>query len=349
VEVSTAPGLPVALAIDEVSMVGEARRLAVMWAARLGFGETGRGEVALVVTEAATNLLKHAGGGDLILQGVEHGPVGGLEVLALDRGPGMADVARCLADGYSTAGSRGVGLGAMARLSALFDIHSGPGLGTAVLARLWSAPPPERPEAAGLEFGVVTLPLAGEEVCGDAWAVDEGDGTGVVLVLVVDGLGHGPQAAEAAREAVRAFSERSSPDPAEIIRRAHDALRSTRGAAMAVARVDLGGRQVRFAGVGNIAGQILSPAEDRSLTMMSHNGTVGHTLRKVQEFSYPWADGALLVMHSDGLTARRQPERTAGLLARHPSLIAGVLYRDCKRGRDDATVLVARERSAGRR
>jgi serine phosphatase RsbU (regulator of sigma subunit) len=233
----------------------------------------------------------------------------------------------------------------MARLSALFDVHSRPGEGTAVQARLWSAPPPEPREAAGLEFGTVTLPLAGEEVCGDAWAVDEGDGQDFILVLVVDGLGHGPQAAEAARGAVRAFSGRTSPDPAEIIRRAHDALRSTRGAAMAVARVDLGGREVRFAGVGNVAGLILSPAEDRSLTMMSHNGTVGHTLRKVQEFTYPWADGALLVMHSDGLTTRWPPGRTAGLMARHPGLIAGVLYRDYKRGRDDATVLVARERS----
>jgi hypothetical protein len=299
------------------------------------------------VTEAATNLLKHAGGGELIVQGLEHGRVGGVEILALDRGPGMTDVGRCLADGYSTAGSRGVGLGAMARLSAVFDIHSQPGVGTAVLARLWSAPPPEGREADGLESGVVTLPLAGEEVCGDAWAVDEVDGQS--LVLVVDGLGHGPQAAEAARAAVRAFAERDSSEPADILRRAHAALRSTRGAAMAVARIDGGRGKVRFAGVGNIAGVILSPAEDRHTTMMSHNGTVGHTLRKVQEFAYPWATGSLLVMHSDGLTTRWQLDRYAGLAARDPGLIAGVLYRDCKRGRDDVTVLVARERSAGPR
>jgi hypothetical protein len=192
---------------------------------------------------------------------VEHGPIGGLEVLALDLGPGMADVGRCLADGYSTAGSRGVGLGAMARLSALFDIHSRPGEGTAVLARLWSAPLPERPEAAGLEFGVVSLPLAGEEVCGDAWAVDEGRGRS--FVLVVDGLGHGPQAAEAAREAVRAFAggpRRTRPRSSAGPTRAAEHARRRHGGRPGRPRAPRGALRRR----GEHRGPILSPAEDRS-------------------------------------------------------------------------------------
>ena len=232
----TTSGRPIALAIDDVTMAGEARRAATALAGRLGFNETERGKVAIVATEAATNLSKHAKGGEIVIQGLESGTIGGIDILALDRGPGMADVDRCRTDGYSTAGSQGAGLGAMARLSEHFDLYSLPGIGTATLARLWAEPRPERQSPSGLDFGAACVPLAGEEVCGDSWAIDEVEGR--ALVLVVDGLGHGPQAAEAAREAVRVFREMAPLGPAEIIQAAHAALRSTRGAALAVARID---------------------------------------------------------------------------------------------------------------
>ena len=338
----TAAGRPVALAIDDATAAGEARRAASALAGRLGFDETERGKVALVATEAATNLHKHARRGVIVLQGLEDGPRGGVDVLALDAGPGMTDVGRCLADGYSTAGSPGTGLGAMARLSASFEIYSLPGDGTAALARLWSSP-----GAAGPQFGAVSLPLAGEEACGDHWAIEQEGGR--TLVLVVDGLGHGPQAAEAAREAVRSFGKTAALGPAEIIRAAHAALRSTRGAALAVARLDVERGEVRYAGVGNIAGVVLGAGEERTTSMVSHNGTVGHTIRKVQEFTYPWSRGSLLIMHSDGLATHWQPGRYAGLAAAHPGLVAGVLYRDHARGRDDVTVVAVREPGGGPR
>lgn len=339
----TASGRPIVLAVNDATMAGEARRAATAIAGRLGFDETGRGKVAIVATEAATNLHKHARGGEIVIQGLEHGDLVGVDILALDRGPGMADVDRCLADGFSTAGSPGTGLGAMARLSSSFDIHSLPGIGTATLARLWSAQAPGRDSRSGLEYGTVSLPLAGEDVCGDHWAIEEVEGR--ILLMVVDGLGHGPQAAEAAREAVQVFGDAASLEPAEIIQAAHAALRSTRGAALAVARIDRTLGEVRFAGVGNIAGSILSPEDDRSTSMVSHNGTVGHTVRKVQEFTYAWPPGSLLIMHSDGLATHWQVGRYAGLASRHPGIVAGVLYRDFKRGRDDVTVVALREGS----
>jgi anti-sigma regulatory factor (Ser/Thr protein kinase) len=338
VEVIMIPGQPVVLAIDDASGVGQARRTAAAMAGRLGFDATGLGRVAIVVTEAATNLFKHAVGGELILQEVEDGERRGLEVLALDRGPGMADVSRCQADGFSTAGSPGNGLGAMARLTSSLEIHSAPGSGTALAARLWTGP--SKPSA--LEWGAVCLPMPGEEVCGDAWSVQTGGHRH--MVMVVDGLGHGPQAAEASREAVRVFEDRAGHEPAEIVRLANEALRGTRGAAMAITLIDTDRREARYCGAGNISATLVDPEGRRRQSMVSHNGTVGHAVRKVQEFSYPWPAGSALVMHSDGLTSHWQLEQHAGLATRHPSLAAGVLYRDFRRGRDDVTVLVVSER-----
>ncbi len=323
----------VAVPVNEASQVGEARRAAVGMADRLGFDEEGQGRVGVVTTEAATNLFKHAREGVVLLRALECGRSLGVEVLALDRGPGMADPARCMRDGYSTAGTPGNGLGAMARLSATLDLYSRVPSGTALVARLWAddAPGPGRFLVAG-----VSVPKAGESICGDSWA--EAFEGGRALFLVADGLGHGPQAAEASLAAVRIFQERARLGPAGILQAAHAALRGTRGAAVAVAEIEAG--EVRFAGVGNIAGCVLSG--DASRSMVSHNGIVGHEARRFQEFTYPFPPGAMLVMHSDGVVTRWGLNDSPGLAAHDPALVAGVLYRDFSRGRDDATVLVAR-------
>jgi anti-sigma regulatory factor (Ser/Thr protein kinase) len=327
-----------ALTIDDSSGAAEARRRAIQVATRLGFDETAVGRVAIVVTEAATNLVKHAHGGELLLQPLSAGGVSGLEVIALDRGPGIARLGDALRDGFSTAGSPGTGLGAMARLSAVFDIHSAIGAGTAVLARLWARPVPAGPRS-GVEIGGICVARAGEGECGDAWAVSERRGDGA-SILVADGLGHGLLAAEASRDAVRLFSESPGLAPAAVIERLHAGLRGTRGAAAAVAELDLGRGVVRYSGVGNISATIVTGGARRSL--VSHNGIVGYEARRIQEFSQPFPDAALLVLHSDGLTTQWRMDAYPGLAGRHPGIIAAVLYRDFKRGHDDVTVVVAR-------
>lgn len=326
------------LPIDDVSQVAEARRAAMALIGPLGFSQTGVGNVALVVTEAATNLVKHATGGEILLYALQSGRVGGVEVLALDRGPGIANVAQVLRDGYSSAGSPGTGMGAIRRLADSFDIYSIPGTGTALLARLWSNPlPATLPHA--LEVGAVSLAKPGQDVCGDRWAAAWfPDRT---LILVADGLGHGPGAAEAALEAVRTFHEQATLTPTAIVEAIHAALRSTRGAAVAVAEVSPSRKDVRFAGVGNISGMVFST--DGSRQMVSYNGTAGYAARKIEEFTYPWPADAFLVLYSDGLVTQVRPERYPGLTKHHPDLIAATLYRDHVRGRDDATVVVARE------
>jgi hypothetical protein len=187
-------------------------------------------------------------------------------------------------------------------------------------------------------YGVVSLPKKDEVVCGDTWAVAE-DGSRTLL-LVADGLGHGPSAGKAAGVAVRVFRDNVSHDPAEVLHRIHQALGSTRGAAVGLAELQPDLQLIRFAGVGNIAATILANGSTRSL--VSHNGTLGHEARKFQEFTYPFSAMATLVMHSDGLASRWDLDAYPGLAVRDPALIAGVLYRDFQRERDDVTVLVAR-------
>lgn len=327
----------IALPIDEPSQTGDARRKATSFANRLGFSEMDQGKISIIVTEIANNLVNHARSGQLVIQAFNQNGIVGLELLALDQGPGISNIGECLRDGFSTIGTSGNGLGAIQRLSHHFEIYSDLETGTALLSQLWVSPQPRSRSA--LEIGSVCLPKVGEEVSGDAWASQSLDDR--QLLMVADGLGHGPQAAAASLEAVRIFQENGQRHPSEILTTAHAALHSTRGAAVAIAEINLQTETVCYAGVGNISGSLIS--SDRSNSMVSHNGTVGHELRKVQAFNYSWMRGGLIIMHSDGLRTQWRLDRYPGLVIKHPSLIAGVLYRDFNRGRDDVTVLVARE------
>ena len=331
------------LSVTEPSQVAAARRYAAALAQALGFTEAEIGQIALAVTEVATNLVKHATNGQLLLRGYTDLQGQGIELLALDGGPGIVNVAACLQDGFSTAGSPGIGLGVIGRICTRCDIYSRPGSGTALLAccqphRRDLYPLNRSPtKRSGLDIGVICLPVAGETVCGDAWAIDQQ--AGHYRILVADGLGHGPEAGEAAQEAVRVFHMHPLLAPAAIIDVTHTALRGTRGVALAVADIDLAAQQLRFAGVGNIAGAILTPEGHHSFA--SHNGIVGYQIRQIQEFSSPWHDCDLLLMHSDGLASRWDLAAYPGLAYRHPGLIAGVLYRDYSSARDDVTIVAA--------
>lgn len=327
--------------LRDLSDVGEVRRASMAAAEAAGFDETGRGKVAVVANELSRNVVLHGHGGELFLRRLGPSGSGGVEIVALDKGPGM-DVGRSLRDGYSTAGTAGIGLGAVSRLSSEFEAFSAPGAGAIVRSRLWAKPADAGSEDdAPLDLGVAWAPAPGETVCGDAWAVEHA-GPQRELMMIADGLGHGPLAGEASDAARRILLEHLDAPPQDLIERMHAALRATRGAAIAVAEIDRRTRQVRFAGVGNISAALI-PKGGRTQNMVSSNGTVGHEMRRVQTFTYPWDAGTLVVMHSDGVGTSWRLDPYPGLAARHPAVIAAVLYRDFKRGRDDATVLVARE------
>jgi hypothetical protein len=290
-----------------------------------------------VVTEAATNLLKHAGQGEVLLQAISAGSVSGLQMLALDRGRGIPSMGAAMRDGYSTAGSPGTGLGAIARQADVCEIYSVPGQGTAVLAQVWAAPVAVDP-AVRVSVGTACAPAPGEDESGDGWLALRRDG--LVTIVVVDGLGHGPVAADARREAMRIARGHAASGAGRTVEAIHAGLRATRGAAVAVAEIDASRRSLRFCGLGNISAVVIAEGHLRHL--VSHNGTAGHAARRIDEFTYAWPADAMLVQHTDGLTGHWSLEAHPGLVMRHPSLVAGVLYRECKRGRDDVAVVVAR-------
>jgi anti-sigma regulatory factor (Ser/Thr protein kinase) len=327
--------------VFDPSHPGEVRREAMAFASRVGFAAADAGRVALVVTEMATNIVKHAGKGQILLRAMHEIPGSiGVEVLALDQGSGMSDVSRCMQDGYSTAGSPGTGLGAISRLATLMDIYSMPEKGTALLARVLPLGMKQNPTDSPFSIGAVRVACPGETACGDDWSVKLGQER--AAVIVADGLGHGPEAAKAAAAAVRIFDAAHQMALPDLFQRLHGGLQATRGAAISIAELDLVAGEVRFAGVGNVAGFLAWPGGSRN--MVTHNGTIGAQFNRANVLQYGWTKGASLVLYTDGLNSHTSIDAYPGLLARHPSLVAGVLYRDFVRGRDDATVVVITER-----
>ncbi|HEY0593662.1 MAG TPA: ATP-binding protein [Thermoanaerobaculia bacterium] len=320
------------VAVAEVSQVGEARRLAAGLAADSGLPEEDIGRASIVVTELGTNLVTHARGGSIVLGG--GAGRGAIDVVALDSGPGM-HLGAAMRDGFSTAGTMGHGLGAVQRQSDLFEVHTNEGTGTAVLARVVAG----RRTAPAPWYAAVSAPYAGERENGDCWGAWE-VGNGVAVLFIADGLGHGILASEAARAAFEVVARFTAETPGAIASRVHGALRATRGAAIGVARLDRARGELVFCGIGNIAGTIIHDGRRRSIVSM--HGIAGHQAADFREFSYDLARGSIVVLHSDGISAKWDLAQYGAVLTRDPALIAGLIWRDFRRTNDDATVLVAR-------
>jgi anti-sigma regulatory factor (Ser/Thr protein kinase) len=326
--------------VADSSGVGTARRSALRLSEVAGLNDTDSGRVALVATELANNLVRHAGGGQLLLQVIRDESRGAvIELLSIDAGPGMRDVAQCLRDGYSSGGTAGTGLGAVKRVSEDFEVFTQPEKGCVVFSRVRSSGTEGKPSGkpSRWRWGVISTPAPGETIIGDSWRiVADGDD---ISIMVADGLGHGPLASEAAEAASEIFEEEPFGVFGKFFDRAHQVLRSTRGAAVAVAVLPGSDGVLRYAGVGNIAGTIITQA-GTSRGLMSHNGTVGAAMRTVNELAYDWGIGDRLIMHSDGLTSRWSLNAYPALLSHHPAVLSAILFRDFSRGRDDATVVV---------
>lgn len=322
--------------VDENAAIHAVRRAAAALAAHLGFSADRIAEVGIVVTELATNLVRHAGGGELVLRVVEGDGERLLRVLAIDAGPGSRNIHALISDGASTRGTLGIGLGACMRLSSAFDVYSVPATGTIAEALLGAR------AAAGAVPGTavsdLTRPLTGDGPCGDTTA--HRMVRGQLLAMVADGLGHGPLAAEASRRAADILMTYDTTSPAALLERIDGALASTRGAAVAIVRYAPESSTLLHAGVGNVVMRMVEG--DRMRTVPSQPGIVGHRSPRLRESSFVLGDSSTVVLHSDGLSQRWSLEDVPGVLDHHPAVTCAALVRAAASRRDDASVLVLR-------
>lgn len=311
--------------IDDATQVGAARRMAARLAEYAGLDDTRAGQLGLVVVELATNLFKHARQGRLFLRAEGEGDSAVIDVVAVDQGPGM-DLERCFRDGFSTGGTSGTGLGAVRRVATLFDAYSD-ARGSVLFARLGTMPGPRR--------GSVALAIRGELESGDRWQfLPTPRGWSAA---VVDGLGHGAEAARASDIVAREHAALPE-SPAHCLALAHERSRAGRGAAASIVAYDAAAASLVHAGVGNVAVSVVGLEDGRGLA--SQNGTLGAACPAVREQRIDAPRRSLVVMHSDGLSSRWSIRTHPGLRSRHPQVIAAALFRDAWRVRDDATVLV---------
>jgi anti-sigma regulatory factor (Ser/Thr protein kinase) len=327
--------------VVEQSQVGQVRRLVAEIGHAQDFSVDDLGRAALVATEVSTNLVKYGKRGSVTVGPFFDEGAVGIQLIAVDRGPGFADFDAAALDGHSSGGSLGLGLGVIKRSSDLFEAYTAADQGSAFLTRVARGRVAPRASTDRLAIGSRRSPKRGESECGDAWAhasCGRWD-----RICVVDGLGHGPLAALASATAIDVFLAAVESDtPEEILRKCHVAMNATRGAVMAVAAIDVEAGRIVFSGVGNISGMVHSATDSGQL--MSMEGIVGHDLRCLRSVERPWLTGAALVLGSDGLSGPWHLARYPGLERCHALLIASVLFRDFARDTDDATVVVAKDR-----
>ena len=320
--------------VREPEDVGAARRAVSEDAINRGLQQ---GVSELVMTELGTNLLRHGGGGELLFRPIDQG----IEVVALDRGPGMSPVALALSaslEAHSGAlrdpgaqGGLGVGLAGIRHLASDFDLYSELDRGTVVLVRLRASESCKRPQ---LLVNGLSVAVQGETSSGDAWCFVA---SRTLSGVVVDGMGHGVEAG------VSVMGAQGVGDLADFVRVAHEAMRPTRGGALSVFSVDPELDEISYAGVGNVAGRLLIDGKSRS--MLTYDGALGVALEppKVTVLTYPWPPGAILVLATDGLRSGWDPKQYQALFDHDPVLVAAVLLRDHEHGNDDVTVVVVRD------
>ncbi|MER7112485.1 SpoIIE family protein phosphatase [Streptomyces sp. NPDC000229] len=316
--------------LDHHSAVQVAADQARALARRCGMTGSLPEQAAVLASELASNIDKHARGGALYLQPA---PLrGGVDIIAADHGPGIADIPLSLTDGYSTADTLGAGLGAVNRIATRFTIRSSPQHGTLAHAFLAQPNGAQRPHP---DAGALCLSAPREADCGDGYAITRHGHTHTALV--VDGLGHGPHAAEAAHQALRAFHAHAQAPLTDILHALHTALRPTRGAAAAALRMHA--NRAEYCGIGNIRATAHSVHGIHS-QHTGQAGILGHHAPAPRVQHVDLHDATSLIVHTDGIDHRWTHTPSAAQLHLPPSLLATHLAHTHRRYRDDATVLV---------
>lgn len=307
-------------------------------ALQLQFTASQVAEIDIVVAELTSNLLKYGKEGQLLVKIIAEPHLSGIELLSIDKGPGMSDVNRMLEDGVSTGNTLGQGLGAIKRLSDVFQVYTVKGWGTIVLSRIWHKQP-ARQKRALAEIHSVVVPKPGETECGDIAACKHTPHS--VSLLLGDGLGHGAEAARVAARAVTAFQECNEASPAETIRYIHQEVRKTRGLVATVATFNFSSRSWLICGIGNITCRV--GAEQQFRNCLPYNGIIGMNIpSSINDQTIPWTQGQQILLYSDGLKSRLELYKNPAIYKHDAAILAAALYKDYARQTDDMSVVVGK-------
>lgn len=300
-----------------------------------GFGVKRLAELDIVVAEIVSNLAKHAGGGEVLVKLVEDKGMQGLEILAVDSGPGISDLKGMMVDGATTKNSLGQGLGAIKRLSDQFQVYTQKGWGTLQLLRLYKEELPHTRKRAMIDVRSLLLPKPGETECGDGFHFKH---TKEHLKLFLgDGLGHGKEAALAVRNAIEAFKQCADDSPVENLRFIHHSVKKTRGLVATIAFFHLKERKWKICGVGNISTKLFGATTSK--THSPYNGIVGLNMPNTmndQEVDYE--PGQCIILCSDGLKSKWDILKFPGIQRYDLSLLNAALFKDFARNTDDLSI-----------
>ena len=342
------------LAVRNHSDIGLAARKAHQLAKEIGFPDVAQEEIKITVTELASNLIVHkAVEGTIFLYPIHRCDDSGIAVVASDQGPGMASISSAMSDHSSTAGSMGCGLGAVKRLMDEFDIVSTPVEGsqhradyasykggTLVVGRKWCNGHLNKSEKKNtFQWGAISRPLPGYEENGDAFYITETNTD--IFAVVIDALGHGPEAEEAAEAALSCLKANAAMSFDYLFPHLHEMLRTTRGVALTAVSLDKISRTFTHAAVGNVESRLFPNQTNSPLTRA---GVLGHgQLPPLRIHTYPWPDNGTLIIHSDGISGRWGHLPETDTFKHHPLLVSHLLLNNYERPRDDASVLVISE------
>lgn len=331
------------VSVSHLSDANEARRLVKVMASELCFDMREIEELAIVASELASNLVKHATSGRLTFTPLKEGLRTGIKIASQDNGPGIDDVERAITDGFSTTGSLGYGLGTVNRLMDELEIQPGHdgNTGTQITCVRWKREQTPKIEDCPLSFGVATRAYRNSESNGDNFVLRRSGES--ALIALIDGLGHG-QYAKIASQTAREYIENHYDQPLEaIFRGAGRACRATRGVVMALARFacQMESISLTFASIGNIEARVFgSPAP---VNIIAQRGVVGLNAPNPVVTKCSWNPDYILVLHTDGLQPNWSwhdfPELAMATASQAARYLLQVLATDS----DDATVFVVKK------
>ncbi len=335
------PAEPVVVGVVNAADVQRANAVTARFARTVGFSSTEIDELTLVVSELASNLVRHAGGGTLKLTGMQAGGRRGMQIESEDVGPGIADIELALEDGYSTAGGLGNGLGTVHRLMDQLEFRPRPHAGLHIVCQRWVRPVSDSLTAPWLEFGAATRAYRLGPENGDAFVIKQWEGG--ALAGVIDGLGHGRFAQRAAQTAWRYVQQHFDQPLEHLFRGVARACRATRGVVMGLCRFHQERRVVVIGNIGNIEIRLRGSGPAKPTV---RRGVLGLHAPNLLMTEHPWTSDSLLVAHSDGVSSRWEWNDFPAMVRPSPAAIAQQLLKGRARSDDDATVIVVKNASA---